>query len=86
MGVQTLAYRDTLIWAKARLETLRADLVAIEADVISYRNNLPNAIDAPVTSDLQDEAWTWKLAIDRAQSAMSYWINDIQNEIDELTI
>ena len=80
-----MAYRDALIWSKARLETLRSDLVAIEADVISYRNNLPNAIDTPVTSDLQDEAWMWKLAIDRAQSAMAYWINDIQNEIDELT-
>ena len=79
-----MAYRDTLIWAKARLETLRVDLEAIEADVISYRNNLPNAINAPVTSDLQDEAWTWKLTIDRAHSAMSYWVNDLQNEIDQL--
>lgn len=80
-----MAYRDSLIWAMARLETLQVDLEAIEADVISYRDNLPKAIDAPVTPDLQDEAWTWKLSIDRAQSAMSYWINDLQNEIDQLT-
>jgi len=80
-----VAYRDTLIWALARLETLRAELEAVETDLIRYRNYLPNAINAPVTFDLQDEAWTWKLAIDRAQAAMSYWIRDLQNEIDQLT-
>ncbi len=79
-----MAYRDTLIWAKSRLETLRIDLGEIETDVISYRNNLPNAIDAPVTTDLLDEAWTWKQAINRAQAAVTYWISDIQHEIERL--
>lgn len=81
-----MAYRDTLIWAKGRLEMLGSDLMEVESDLLSYWNNLPNAIDAPVTSDLQDEAWNWKRAVDRAQSAMSHWINDIQHEIDELTL
>ncbi len=79
-----MAYRDTLIWTKTRLETLRIVLGEIEADVISYRNNLPNAIDAPVTADLQNEAWTWKQAIDRTQAAITYWISDIQHEIESL--
>ncbi|MBK5268045.1 MAG: hypothetical protein JJE47_11490 [Acidimicrobiia bacterium] len=76
--------RDTLILAKNRLVMLRGDLAAIEADVVSYRNVVPNAIDAPVTAGLQNEAWAWKLVIERASSALSYWIADIQTEIDEL--
>jgi hypothetical protein len=70
--------------AKNQLVMLRSDLVAIEADVVRYRNAISNAIDAPVTAVLQHEAWGWKLAIERASSALSYWIADIQREIDEL--
>ncbi len=70
--------------ATNQLVMLRSDLAAIEADVVSYRNAISNAIDAPVTATLQHEAWVWKLAIERASSALSYWIADIQREIDEL--
>jgi len=79
-----MPYRETLIRAKNRLVILRSDLAAIEADVVSYRNTIPNAIDAPVTAALQDEAWGWKLVIERAESALSFWITDIQTEIDEV--
>lgn len=78
-----MSYRDTLIRAMNRLVILRNDLAAIEADVVRYRKTIPNGLDAPVTAALQDEAWAWKLVIDRAGYALSYWITDIQAEIDE---
>ena len=77
--------QDTLMRARNRLVMLRSDLAAIETDVVSYRNVIPNAIDAPVTAALQNEAWAWKLVIERASSALAYWIADIQTEIDELS-
>ena len=79
-----MPYRDTLTGAKNQLLILRSDLATIEADAVSYRKAISNAIDAPVTAVLQREAWVWKLAIERASSALSYWIADIQREIDEL--
>ena len=80
-----MAYRDTLIWAKNRLIALRGDLYAIETDLNLYRTAIPTAIDAPVTDALQDEAYEWKSSLDRAESAVSYWIRDIQTEIDSLS-
>lgn len=80
-----MSYQDTLIWAKARLVTLRGDLYDIERDVVAYANALPSAIDAPVTDDLQAEAHGWKLSLDKAESALTYWIGNIQTEIDNLS-
>lgn len=61
--------------------TLRRELAAIEQDLRAYRDSLPDAIDAPVTSALQDEAGAWIAAVDRAESALTYWIGDIGAEL-----
>lgn len=79
-----MSYRDTLINAKNRLYWLRSDLYGIESDLLQYRAGIREAIDAPITDALEDEASAWKVKLDKAESALTYWINDIQREIDTI--
>ncbi len=79
-----MAWIDTLAWAKTQLSWQIDDLRAAEQDANDHAARLPDALDGPVTPSLQSEGWGWAAKVAAAESAVWYWMSDIQDEIDEL--
>lgn len=74
----------TLEWVVRELRWLTDDLAACESACVRYRACIDDAISAPVTSSLSDEASGWIAKIGAARSALEYWIADISWEISLL--
>ena len=71
----------TLEWVVRELRWLADDLAACEAECARYRSSIDEAISAPVTPSLTDEAEGWISKVASARSALDYWIADIAWEI-----
>ncbi len=79
-----MASASTLEWVIGQLRILNGDLEDQQRRIGAYANGVDDAISTPITSDLVSEAGGWVGAIQRAQDAVSYWIYDIQRELDSL--